>query len=85
MMDIFHGGCSWDMQSILESGLIPGGMENDEARQAVFFTPLHPFGENPDEENPMIITRPQKVHHHSYWKRNQDAVHWIKLSRAQDQ
>ena len=68
------------------SGLIPGGKENDKARQTVFFTPLHPFGNNPDEEKPLdddIV--PQKVHHKIYWKHNQDAVHWIKLPRAQDQ
>ena len=69
---IFHRGCSWDMQSILGSGLIPGGEENDKARQAVFFTLLNPFGENPG-------------HYHSHGKRKQDAVYWIKLSRAQDQ
>ena len=37
---IFHRGSSWDAQSILVSGLIPGGMENDKARQAVFFSHL---------------------------------------------
>ena len=26
----------------------------------------------------------QEVHYHSNWKRNQDAVYWAKLSRAQD-
>ena len=37
------------------------------------------------KKNPMMITRfLKKVHFHSHWKRNQDAVHWIKLSRAQD-
>ena len=30
-------------------------------------------------------TVPQKVHNTTHWKHNQDAVHWIKLSRAQDQ
>ena len=34
--------------SILGSGLIPGGIENDKVRQAVFFTPLYPFGNDPD-------------------------------------
>ena len=83
---IFHRGCSWDMQSVLESGLFPDGKENDKARQAVFFTPLNPFGENPDEEKTHDNYKiSQKVHHHSYWKRNRDAAYWIKLSRAQDQ
>ena len=75
---VFHRGCSWNVQSILGSGLIPGGKESDKARQAVFFTPLNPFGENPDEEEPHDdYTVPQKVHYHSHWKRNQDAVYWI--------
>ena len=60
--------------------------ENDTARQAVFFTPLNPFREDPDEEKPHDDhTILQKVHHHSYWKRKQDAVNWIKLPRQQDQ
>ena len=64
----FHRGCSWDVQSFLESGLIPGGKENDKTRQAIFFTPLNLFGENLDEENPHDdYTIPQKVHFHTYW------------------
>ena len=58
---------------------------SDKARQTVFFTPLNLFGENPDVEEPHDdYTVPQKDHYHSHWKRNQDAVCWIKLSRAQD-
>ena len=60
--------------------------EKDKAQEAVFFTPLNPFGNDPDEEKPHDDhTVPQKVHYQTYWKRNQDAVYWIKLSRAQDQ
>ena len=76
----------WNTQSILESGIIPGGKENDKARQAVFCTPLNPFGNDPDEEKPHDDhTVPQKVHYQTCWKHNQDAVCWIKSSRAQDQ
>ena len=83
---IFHRGSSWDSQSTLESGLIPGGKENNKARQAVFFTPLDPFGDNPDEERPHDdYTIPQKVLYKTYWKHNQDAADWINLSKAQDQ
>ena len=81
---IFHRGCSWSVQSILGSGLIPSGKESDKARQAVFFTPLNPFGENPDEEelhDDYAVL--QKVCYHSHWKRNQDAVYWIRLSKVQ--
>ena len=38
---IFHRGISWNFRSILESGIIPRGKENDRAQQAVFFTPLN--------------------------------------------
>ena len=44
---IFHRGISWNFQSILVSGIIPGGKENDKARRAFFFTPLNPFGDDP--------------------------------------
>ena len=83
---IFHRGISWNSQSILASGIILGGKENEEARQAVFFTPLNPLGSDPDEEKPHgdhIVS--QKVHHQTCRKHNQDAENWIKLSRAQDQ
>ena len=40
---------------------------------------LDPFGENPDEEaHRDDFTVAQKVHFHSNWKRNQDAVCWVK-------
>ena len=53
------------------SGTIPGVKENDNA----------PVEEKPHDD----YTVPQKVHYQTYWKTNQDAVHWIKLSRSQDQ
>ena len=84
---VSHKGSSWNSHSILGSGLIPGGQEDDNARQQVSFTPLGPFGNNPDEEKPHDdYTVPQKVHYKPYWKHNQDAVIlYKKLSSAQDQ
>ena len=60
---------------------------NDRARQSVFFTPLNPIGNDPEEEEERhsAYTVPQKVHYETYWNGNQDAVYWIKLSRAQDE
>ena len=84
---IFHWGCSFSIQSVLENGLIPGG-KGKQGRTTDHLLPHHsirsrkiPAQKNPRNDN----TIPQKVHYHSYWKRDQDAVHWIKLSRAQDQ
>ena len=82
----FFQVCSFNIQSILENGLIPVGKECDKGRQTVFFTPLNAFGGDSDEEEPRDdYTVPQQVHYHSHWKRNQDAVYWVGLSRAQDQ
>ena len=41
------------------------------------------FGNDPDEEKPHNdFSVPQKVHYKAYWKHNEDAVYWIRLSRA---
>ena len=83
---VSHRGCSFSIQSILENALVLGGHESDKGRQTVFFTPLKLFGGDSDEEELRDdYTIPQNVHYHSHWKRNQDAVYWVKLSRAQDQ
>ena len=53
------------------------GKESDKGRQTVFFTPLIPFGEDSNEEEPRDdYSISQKVHNHSNWKSNQDAVNW---------
>ena len=83
---VFHRGCSFNINSILETGLIAGGRESKEGRQNIFLTPLNPFRENLDEEAPGDdLSIPRKVHYQSNWKHDQDAVCWVKLSRAQDQ
>ena len=75
-------GCSYDATSILKSGLFAGGGESKEG-QTIFFTPLKPFGDIPDEEEPRDdLSKPIKAHYHS--KSRQDAVYWIILARAQD-
>ena len=59
---ICHKGISWNYQSILGHGLIPGGKEKDKYRQAVFLTPTNPFGHDPEEEIATNdFTVPQRV------------------------
>ena len=84
-MERMPWGCSYDASSILKSGLFAGGRESKEGRQTIFFTPLKPFGDISDEEEPRDdLSKPRKVHYHSKWKSRQDAVYWIILARAQD-
>ena len=53
--------------------------------QAVFQTPADPFGNDPEEEEPHDdYTVPQKTSYVTRWKPDHDAVHWIRLSKAQD-
>ena len=53
---IYHRGNSWNFQSILVSGIIPGGKENDKARQAVLCKILNLFGNDQEEKNLIWIT-----------------------------
>ena len=47
---IYHKWFSWNFQSMLGQGLIPGGKEKYKAGQAVFLTPTNLFGYDPEEE-----------------------------------
>ena len=49
---LYHRGCSFSIQSVLENGLIPGGHESEKGRQTAFFIQLDPFGGDSDEEEP---------------------------------
>ena len=81
---LYHRGSQWIFQSVLGSGIITGGKEEeDKARQAVFLTPLNPFGRDPEEEKPnSVYTVPQKAPCETKRKRNQDAVYWVRMKEA---
>ena len=65
--------------------LIAGGRESKEGKQTIFLTPLNPFGDTPDGEEPSDdSSKSRKVHYHSEWKSRQDAIHWINSAGAQD-
>ena len=68
----------------LGKGLIPGGKEKDKAHQAVFLTPINPFGNDPEEDGPhddFIV--PQKAANVTKWKNDQNAVFKVRVSKAQ--
>ena len=78
-----HRGLPWNFQSIPGGGLITGGTEKDKAGQAVFLTPTKPFGDDPEEEEPHDdFTVPQKASYVTKWKYDQNAVYWVRLSKA---
>ena len=84
---LFHRSCSFSIQSILENGLNAGGKQNREGRPTIFFTPLNPFGENPDEEVPRddFIQFLRKCTITAVGNVIRMPFYWVKISRAQDQ
>ena len=55
---IYHAGCSHDLHSIIQSGLIAGGKDGRKGRQTVFFTALGPVHEHPTKEQQHDVIQP---------------------------
>ena len=75
---IYHIGCAFNLHSIINNGLIPGGQDSSR-RQTVFFLPIDP--RDKDHQDPehyfSVPRRTQYVH--SAWKKHQDAVFWVDI------
>ena len=79
---IYHIGCAFNLHSIINNGLIPGGQDLSR-RQTVFFLPIDPRDENhkdPEYIDFSVPHRPQYVH--NAWKKHQDAVFWVDIDLA---
>ena len=76
---IFHVGCTFNLHSILNKGLIPGG-QNLSRRQTVFFLPLDPRNESHRDPEYIDFSVPRLARYmHSACKRHQDTVFWIDI------
>ena len=79
---IYHIGCAFNLHSIINNGLIPGGQDLSR-RQTVFFLPIDP--RNTDHKDPEHIdfSVPRRAKYvHSAWKKHQDAVFWVDIDLA---
>ena len=58
---MYHVGNAYEMHSIVQSGVIPGGKSNRRDRQPVFFTAVNPMDDNQDleEKSNAIWTNPE--------------------------
>ena len=73
---IYHIGCAFNLHSIINNRLIPGGQDLSR-RQTVFFLPIDPRDENHK------FSVPRRARYvHSAWKRHQDAVFWVDIDLA---
>ena len=79
---IYHIGCAFNLQSIINSGLIPGG-QNSSKRQTVFFPPIDPRDKSHKDPEKIDLSVPRRAQYlHSAWKRHQDAVFWVDIDLA---
>ena len=79
---IYHVGCTFNLQSIINNGLVPGG-QNSSRRQTVFFLPVDPRDESHRDPEYIVFSVPRLARYlHSAWKRHQDAVFWVDIDLA---
>ena len=71
---IYHFGCVFNLHSIINSGLIHGGVSSRK-RQTVFFLPVDPMDKSQKDPNEIDKSVPRHAQYlHKAWKRHQDAV-----------
>ena len=76
---IYHVGCTFNLHSVINNGLVPGG-QNLSRRQTVFFLPVDPRDESHRDHEYIDFSVPRLARHmHSAWKRHQDAVFWVDI------
>ena len=79
---IYHIGCAFNLHSIINSGLIPGG-QNSSKRQTVFFLPIDPRDKGHQDPATIDFNKPRRAQYmHSAWKKHQDAVFWVDINLA---
>ena len=76
---ISHVGCTFNLHSVINNGLIPGG-QNLSRRQTVFFLLVDPRNESHRDPEYIDFSVPRLARYmHSAWKRHQDAVFWVDI------
>ena len=80
----YHRGSQGVFQSLLVSGIIPGGKEEDKVRQAVF---LNPFGKRPGrgEASFRLHSSSKKFKKKPNGNAIKNTLYWVRLKEAQDQ
>ena len=80
----YHVGNGKELRSIVNHGLIPGGVSLRMGRQAVFFTVVNPM-DNQDGlgESLCDLSQARIAPYNLFWKRCQNTVCWCNLKLAQ--
>ena len=79
---IYHIGCAFNLHSIINSVLIPGGQSSSK-RQTVFFLPVDPMDKNHKDPDTIDLNAPRHAQYiHKAWKRHQNTVYWVDINLA---
>ena len=79
--NFFQVGCSFNLHSIISSGLLPGGQSLSK-RQTVFL-PVGPMDKNHKDPKEIDLNIPRHAQYlHNAWKRHQDAGYWVDTNLA---
>ena len=79
---IYHIGCAFNLHSIINSGLIPGG-QNSSKKQTVCFLPVDPRDKSHKDPDEIDLNVPRRAQYlYNAWKRHQDAVSWVDINLA---
>ena len=74
---IYHVGCAFNLHSIINNGLVPGGQDSSR-RQTVFFLPIDPRDKDHKDPEHIDVSVPRRARYvRSAWKRHQDTVFWV--------
>ena len=77
---IYHVGCTFNLHSIINNGLIPGGQDLSR-RQTLFFLLVDPRDENHKDLEYIDFSVLRRARYmHSAWKRHHDAVFWVDIN-----
>ena len=80
--NIYHIGCAFNLHSIINNGLIPGG-QNSSKRPTVFFLPVDPRDKGHQDPAKIDLNEPRRAQYlHSAWKKHQDAIFWVDINLA---
>ena len=79
---IYHIGCAFNLHSIINSGLRPGGQSSSK-RQTVFFLLIDLRDKGHQDPSKIDLNEPRRAQYlHSAWKKHQDAVFWVDIDLA---
>ena len=78
----YHAGCTINLHSIINSGLVPGG-QNLNNRQTVFFLPVDPREKSHKDPDTIDLSKLCHAQYmHKEWKRHQNTVYWDDINLA---